>query len=67
MNTWLLLAQQQISKPFHSRSGSLSILLCLLIWLLLLWYPIRKSAAALQNTGHTAGLLNMFGLENLSY
>lgn len=67
MNTWLLLAQQQISKPFHSRSGSLSILLCLLIWLLLLWYPVRKSAAALQNTGHTAGILNMFGLENLSY
>jgi len=65
MNTWPLIAQHQLLKPLQTRSGSFSLLVTLTVWLLLLWYPIRKSAEAMVNSGNAASILNMLGLERL--
>lgn len=66
MSPWQLMIQQQFLKPLQTRSGTFSLLVSLAVWVLFLYYPIRKSAEAMANpAGPASSILNSLGLENL--
>lgn len=67
MSSWQLIVQQQIVKPLQTRTGTFSVFVSLGIWMLLLYYPIRKSAEAFADPhSPVEGILTTLGLDNLT-
>jgi ABC-type transport system involved in multi-copper enzyme maturation permease subunit len=65
--TWLM-AQQELHASFASKRGVFVSIVFILIWTLLLFYPIRYSAEALHNPDTSSLMLSglsMIGLEPL--
>lgn len=67
MSSWQLIIQQQIVKPLQTRAGTFSLLASFGVWVLFLYYPIRKSAEALADPhSPVEGILTTLGLDNLA-
>ena len=67
MSSWQLIIQQQIVKPLQTRAGTFGLLASLGIWILFLYYPIRKSAEAFSDpTSPVEGIVSAVGLDNLA-
>ena len=67
MQTWLI-AQQELLASFASKRGLFVCSIFVIIWLWLLFYPIRISADAMNNpvgNSFILSILNLLGLEPL--
>ncbi|MEH6447588.1 MAG: ABC transporter permease subunit [Oleispira sp.] len=62
--TWLI-AQQELQASFASKRGLFVSITFILIWTLLLFYPIRYSAEALHNPDTSSLMLSALGMIGL--